>query len=202
MKRVLLLLVMAACSNSKEESKDKAKDLAEKLKTAGQEVGDKATSVGEDVAGKAKDLGDKAKGLGSNIVDKTTDVAGDVAGKATVLSKDALALGKKVKAELDKVYATTSDYDITVDAVAESAENHDARLAAMPSVKIGTTTVGYEQDSAHTLLGVKYSRHFRATWRALDGRTVRLSFYTKEELNIPAFLKLLEKIVPVAIKMI
>ena len=202
MKRVLLLLVMAACSNSKEESKDKAKDLAEKLKTAGQEVGDKATSVGEDVAGKAKDLGDKAKGLGSNIVDKTTDVAGDVAGKATVLSKDALALGKKVKAELDKVYATTSDYDITVDAVAESAENHDARLAAMPSVKIGTTTVGYEQDSAHTLLGVKYSRHFRATWRALDGRTVRLSFYTKEELNIPAFLKLLEKIVPVAIKVI
>jgi hypothetical protein len=195
MKWLLVLVILAACGNSEGESKEKAKDLADKLKTTGEEVGDKATTLGGDVA-------DKAKGLGGSVVDKTAGVASDVAGKASELSKDALALGRKVKTELDKVYDTTSDYDLTVDAVEESAANHDARLAAMPSVKIGTTAIGYEQDSAHTLLGVKYRRHFRATWRALDGRTVRLSFYTKEELSIPAFLKLLEKIVPVAIKVI
>ena len=204
MKWLLVLVACVGCGNSKDEqkAKDEAKSLGDKLKSAGEQVGDKATTVGKDVADKAKGLGDKAKDLGGNVVDKTAGVAGDVAGKATALSKEALATGKKVKAELDKVYKTTSDYDITVDAVPESAADHDARLAAMPSVKVGTTSVGYEQDSAHTLLGVKYSRHFRATWRAGDGRTVRLSFYTKEELDLPAFVALLQKIVPVAMKVI
>lgn len=197
MKWLLVLVACVGCGNSKDEqkAKDEAKSLADKLKSAGEQVGDKATTVGKDVA-------DKAKGLGDKVVDKTAGVAGDVAGKATALSKEALATGKKVKAELDKVYKSSSDYDITVDAVPESAADHDARLAAMPSVKVGTTAVGYEQDSAVSLMGTKYSRHFRATWRAADGRTVRLSFYTKEELDIPAFVNLLQKIVPVAMKVI
>ena len=207
MKRLMfVVLALGACGNSNEEKKEQGKELADKLgdrlRSAGDKVREQATTSSEKVADKAQDLTAKAKGLGGNVIDKTTGVAGDVAAKASALSKEALAARKQVKAELGKVYQSKFDYDITVDATPEAAADHEARLAKMPSVKVGTTAVGYEQDSEHSLLGVKYSRHFRATWRALDGRTVRLSFYTQEELDLPAFVKLLQKIVPVAMKVV
>ncbi|MEJ7597896.1 MAG: hypothetical protein WKG01_08315 [Kofleriaceae bacterium] len=203
MKLLLLVAVLVAgCSEDKAKPAEANSSLGDKLASAGRKVRDTATTVGEDVAGKAKDLSDQAKGLGSSVVDRTTGVAGDVAGKATSLSKEALATGKRVKAELDKVHRSSFDYDLSVDATPEAAAAHERRLATMPNVVVGTTNVGYEQDSDVSILGTKYRRHFRATWRAGDGRTVRLSLFTQEELDLVAFANLLQKIVPLATKVI
>lgn len=202
MRLLLLLAVLLACGDSKDKAPAPDKSLGEKLESTGRKVADKATTMAEDMAGKARDLRDQAKGLGSSVVDRTTNVAGEVAGTATSLSREALATGKRVKAELDKVHRTSFDYDLSVDASREAAATHEATLANMPKVTVGTTTVGYEQDTKVSLLGTKYRRHFRATWRAQDGRTVRLSLFTQEELDLVAFANLLQKIVPLATKVI
>src|SRR5687768_1643899 len=61
---------------------------------------------------------------------------------------DATAKGLKAKSELDKVYKTTSDYDldISADGVDDAGmKAHEAKIAAMPNVKVGDLTVGYEE---------------------------------------------------------
>ena len=104
------------------------------------------------------------------------------------------ALGLQAKAELDKVYRTDSDYDLDVTAAGASAD-HAAKLAALPHVTVGDLTVGYEQVSTLSTSGVGRSRHFRATWRRGD-RDVIVGYQTSEALDVVAFAKLLDKLVP------
>jgi len=103
-------------------------------------------------------------------------------------------LGKRAKAELDKVYRTDSDYDLDVTATGTSAE-HAAKLAELPHVTIGGVTVGYEQVSTVSTTGLGRSRHFRATWRRGD-RDVVVGYQTSEQLDVVAFARLLDKLVP------
>lgn len=106
----------------------------------------------------------------------------------------AVALGQRAKAELDKVYKTDSDYDLDVTAAGASA-GHAAKLAALPHVTIGDVTVGYEQVATVSATGVGRSRHFRATWRRGD-RDVIVGYQTSEAIDVVAFAKLLDKLVP------
>ncbi|MBL8619881.1 MAG: hypothetical protein JNK64_01225 [Myxococcales bacterium] len=106
----------------------------------------------------------------------------------------AIALGQRAKAELDKVYRTDSDYDLDVTAAGASAD-HAAKLAALPHVTVGDLTVGYEQVTTISTAGVGRSRHFRATWRRGD-RDVIVGYQTSEAIDVVAFAKLLDKLVP------
>jgi len=110
----------------------------------------------------------------------------------------ALAAGRRVKAELDKVYKTDTDYELAVsriDADDQAASAHAARLQAMPTVTIGAVTVGYVDESERSLRGVRYARHFRASWRRSDD-LVWVSYFSREELDAAAFAALLQKLVP------
>lgn len=106
----------------------------------------------------------------------------------------AVALGQRVKAELDKVYRTDSDYSLDVTTAGASAD-HAARLAALPHVTVGDLTVGYEQVATRSATGVGRTRHFRATWRHGD-RDVIVGYRTSEAIDVVAFAKLLDKLVP------
>jgi hypothetical protein len=111
----------------------------------------------------------------------------------------ATSMGRKVKAELDKVYKTSKDYDLFVAETGASDPGtaaHAARLAAMPHVTIGDVTVGYEEDSTRSIRGVSYAKHFRASWTR-GAETVHVSFFSKEELDVVAFAAVLEKLVPI-----
>jgi hypothetical protein len=63
----------------------------------------------------------------------------------------------------------------------ESESDHKARLAGMKQIKVGAYTVGLAQDTKHPL-GTVYKWQFRITWRITDGRAIRLSLFTNEEL--------------------
>lgn len=109
----------------------------------------------------------------------------------------ALATGRKVSAELDKVYRTDTDYELAVSEEADpDSAAHAERLAQMPTVSIGDVTVGYEEDATRSLRGVRYAKHFRATWRR-DGELVRVSYFTQEEIDAVGFARLLQKMVPI-----
>ena len=106
----------------------------------------------------------------------------------------AAVLGRRAKAELDKVYRSSTDYDLDV-TTADASPAHAAKLAALPHVTIGDVTVGYEQVGTVSANGVGRSRHFRATWRRGD-RDVIVGYQTREELDLIAFAALIEKLVP------
>jgi hypothetical protein len=145
--------------------------LADRAKELGDEAAGKAKSVGDDVAG-------KAKSVGSDVVDK----AKAMAEKAGDLSSAALTSGKQLKADLDgKLNLAKMDYDLAIDALPESESDHKARLAGMKQIKVGAYTVGLAQDTKHPL-GTVYKWQFRITWRVIDGRAIRLSLFTNEEL--------------------
>jgi hypothetical protein len=203
--RWLVVLVLAfACS--KDEAKDSAGKAKEKASSLGGDVKDKMFSVGDDVRAKAKELGADAKskvGAATDVVgnaaDQVVDTAGSVATSVADTATGALATGKRVKAELDKVYKTTHDYDIAVDEVGTSTpagEAHAKQLDAMPSVKVGDATVGYTEDLARSVGGVTRSKHFRASWRRGD-KIVRVSFFTSERIDAVAFAALLRELVPI-----
>lgn len=169
---------------------DKAKDLGDKAKTVGGDLGDKAKSLGGDAV-------DKAKSVGGDVADKAKTVGGDVADKASELSATALAAGKQLKSELAKVVSSKLDYDFAIDAIDESAADHEARRARMKQLTVGTTSVGFAQDAKHPA-GTTYSWQFRVVWRLPDGRTARLSIFTNEDLAEAAFAALLVNIIPLA----
>lgn len=111
---------------------------------------------------------------------------------------DATVRGLQAKSELDKVYKTTSDYDLDISADGidgEGMKAHEAKIAAMPNVKVGDLTVGYEESQERSLKGQTYAKHFRATW-VHGGKKVGVGYYSKEELDAVAFAALLEKLVP------
>jgi hypothetical protein len=105
---------------------------------------------------------------------------------------DAFQIARTVKGELEKVYRTDTDFDVTVDVDAED----EAKLAALPHVTIGGASVGYEERSSRSLDGATYSKHFRAIWKH-DGRTIGVSYYTREEIDARAFVELLAHLVPI-----
>lgn len=112
----------------------------------------------------------------------------------------ARALGAKAKAELDKVYQSTSAYDLDVTRTAATAA-HAEKLAAMPHVTVGDLTVGYEEASGLSVTGTRSSRHFRATWRRGD-RDVIVGYQTASNLDLAAFAALLHKLVPIVERVI
>jgi hypothetical protein len=176
MRNWVIACVLLLCSGCKDKDKEKANP---------SELDDIANSVKEktvEVAGNAKDKLSAAK-------DKAVEIAGEVAEKA-------VETGKKAKVELDKVYKTDNAYDLAVDDVGSAeAEIHAKRLEKMPSIDIKGVRVGYEEDSNLSLRGTTYNKHFRASWKRGD-KIVRVSFYTKQTLDVVAFAELLAKIVP------
>jgi hypothetical protein len=123
---------------------------------------------------------DDARAAGRRVESEVRDVAGTAA---------------KVKRELDAVYRTTYDYDLTVDV----GPDDEAKLAALPHVDVGGVAVGYEERPGVTLDGVTYTKHFRAIWRR-DGRAIGVSFYSKQELDAQGFVALLRTLVPIVEK--
>jgi hypothetical protein len=139
-----------------------------------------------------KDEQKEAREVVAKAKDRTVEVI-DTAGEAVA---KAIVLGKGAKAELDKVYRTQHDYALAVDELgSQDAEQHAARLDAMPSIEVRGVRVGYEEDSELSLRGTTYSKHFRASWKRGD-KIVRVSFYTKETLDLVAFAQLLQKLIP------
>lgn len=126
-----------------------------------------------------------ARDLAKSVKDKTVAVVDTLAERT-----------KAVKAELDKVYKTDNAYDLAVDDL-DSAEAaaHAARMDSMPSVDVNGVRVAYEEDANRSLRGTTYTKHFRASWKHQD-KIIRVSFYTKESLDIVAFAALIQKIVP------
>ena len=119
---------------------------------------------------------------------------------AQLADNRARALAMRAKAELDKVYQTTSDYDLDITTQAATTA-HAEKLAAMPHVTVGDLTVGYEQTSGISITGTSSRRHFRATWRRGD-RDVIVGYQTESNLDLAAFATLLQKLVPIVEKTI
>ena len=179
---VAFLLVLGC----KEEQKEKAKDIAGKVKDKTTEVAGEAKEKIVEVAGNAKDK------LGV-----ATDKAKEIASATGDVVDGALVKGRAAKTELDKVYKSKTDYALAVDEVGSAdAAAHAERLETMPSVDVKGLRVGYEEDSALSLRGTTYMKHFRASWKRKDGKIVRVSFYTKETIDVAAFAALLGKLVP------
>lgn len=118
--------------------------------------------------------------------------------RAYAAGKDAVGLARTVKAELDKVYQSNSDYDLDITRTGASAEQA-SKLAAMPHVTVKGVTVGYEESTTLSLHGVRYKKHFRATWRR-GNEDVIVGFATDENLDAAAFAALIEKMVPIVEK--
>lgn len=114
---------------------------------------------------------------------------------AYTTGRDAVGLARTVKRELDKVYKTDHAYDLDITRAGASTE-HAAKLAAMPHVTVRGVTVGYEESVTRSMGGIGYKKHFRATWRRGD-EDVIVSYATQENLDVVAFAKLVEKMVPI-----
>lgn len=136
--------------------------------------------------------------LASFSCDRAREDAKEKAKEVQAKVFDAAAVGLKAKSELDKVYKTTSDYDLELasDAVDDAGmKEHEAKIAAMPNVRVGDLTVGYEESQERSLRGQTYAKHFRATW-VHGGKKVGVGYYSREELDAVAFAALLQKLVP------
>lgn len=129
------------------------------------------------------------------------EIANTVKDKTVDLVDKAVEKGKAAKVELDKAYKTENAYDLAVDEVGSAeAAAHQARMDKMPAVDVKGVRVAYEEDSNLSLRGTTYSKHFRASWKRND-KIIRVSFYTKETLDVVAFAELVHKLVP-AVEMI
>ncbi len=109
-----------------------------------------------------------------------------------------VGVATNVKRELDKVYKTTTRYDLAISEDEGDAKvaAHQAALAKMNRVVVKDVTVGYEQRSDLTVNGTAYARHFRASWTT-DGKVVGVSYYSQKEMDAEAFVRLLDKLVPI-----
>jgi hypothetical protein len=197
--RVVMALALAAGCKAKDKTVEAAADVKEKTVEAATDVKEKTVETAGDVADKA---GESKSRLGG-LKDRALDLAGDARDKVGA-AKDrvvdtatgAFALAMKAKSELDKVYRSTHAWDLDVeDASAEATREHEQQLDKLPSVTVSGVRVGYEEDAKLSLRGTAYAKHFRASWKRGD-KIVRVSFYTKEELDLVAFAELLEKLVP------
>ena len=154
---------------------------------------EKETQAARDIVTQAKDKTVEVAGNAKDKLGRATETALETAGQAF---DRALVLGTRAKTELDKVYKTDKDYELAVDTVgSKEAEQHATRLDKMSSVEVKGVRVGYEEDSQRSLRGMTYAKHFRASWKRGD-QVVRVSFYTKETLDLVAFAKLLHELVP------
>ena len=201
---IALLVLALGCGKgtAKEEPKEEPKPKVEESKGWSDRLGDvadKAKSVGDVAKTVGGDVADKAKSMSGDVTDKAKALAIEMAIKAATLSSSAIDAGRRLKDELHKAHAMTFDYDIAIDTVTEAESDHLARISGMKQLKVGAYTIGFEQDSKHPL-GEVYKWQFRATWRITDGRAVRLSFFTNEELKIADFGLLLATLVPIAEK--
>jgi ribosomal protein L18 len=203
----VVMAVLLACSSKAEKEPEEDKSLSSKLGG----LMDKAKEVGTDVGGKAKEIGgdaiDKAKEVGSDVADRAKDleiekhareVGDEVARRAEGLSKDALSLGKDLKAKL----ATGSklakyNYDLSIDATPESEDDFKKRHAKLKAIDVGEYKVGFERRSAHPL-GKVYKWQFLIGWRLPDGRSVRLSLYTDDELEELLLAAMMGELLPIA----
>jgi hypothetical protein len=172
----VLALLAAGCGDKK--------DAATEAKVTANEVKDKAGSLLDKAGEKAGDLKTKAQDMKSQAA-------------ATIM--DAAGVASRVKDEIQKVYKTAGDYDVQISAEpfpTDGMKDHEAKLAAMPNVKLGDLTVGYEEMGEKSLNGTTFQRHFRATW-VQHGMKIGISYYTKEEIDLPAFGQLVLKLVPI-----
>ena len=126
--------------------------------------------------------------------------AEDAGRSAYASGRDAVGLARTVKSELDKVYKTDHAYDLAITRAGASTE-HAAKLSSMPHVTVRGVTVGYEETATRSLNGVGYRKHFRATWRR-GNEDVVVSYATQEDIDVVAFAKLVEKMVPIVEKAI
>lgn len=140
----------------------------------------------------ARTAEDRARSAG-----RTVESAGR---SAYATGRDAVGVARTVKRELDKVYQTDHAYDLDVTRAGASQE-HAAKLSAMPHVTVRGVTVGYEESATRSLNGVGYRKHFRATWRR-GNEDVIVSYATQDDLDVVAFAKLVEKMVPIVEKAI
>lgn len=179
---VILLLVAAACGESRSEKE--AKRRAEQARIAAEEIVRRERVEREAQASRYADEVMAARRKAEELA------------RATLADASrARALGEQAKAELDKVYRTSSDYDLDI-TTAGATSAHAEKLAAMPHVTVNGVTVGYEEDTSRSLGGASRRRHFRATWRRGD-RDVIVGYQTEEKLDLVAFAKLLQRLVPI-----
>ncbi len=211
---VLVTTCVLACGSKAEKEPEPDNSLSDRFGG----IMDKAKEVGGDVADKAKAAGDKAAVVGSDVADKAREVGSDVADKAKSLEiekhardigdevarraeglgKDALSLGKDLKTKL----ATGSklaryNYDLSIDAVAESEEDSKKRLGKLKQLTVGDYKIGYERRAQHPL-GKVYKWQFMVGWRLPDGRGVRLSVFTDDELEEVLLATLMGEVLPIA----
>jgi hypothetical protein len=139
-----------------------------------------------------KSLLDRAKSLGTDVVDK-----------AKALSSDALDTGKALKQDLrGKLAIAKLDYDLAIDAIDEDEDDHEARVAGMKQLDVGSYRVGYARDAKHPL-GDEYKWQFRVTWWVpATKRAVRLSIFTNHDLDEADLVDALLTIVPLAEKLV
>jgi len=122
------------------------------------------------------------------------------ANQAYVAGRDAVGLARNVKKELDKVYQSDHAYDLDI-ARAGASKEHAAKLSEMPHLTVNGVTVGYEETATRSVNGVGYKKHFRATWRR-GNEDVIVSYATQDNIDVVAFAKLVEKMVPIVEKSI
>lgn len=181
MMRILVLLAMFAALVGCKDSSNKARDTAREAESTARDVGRTVEGAGRAVEGAGREA--YATGQG-----------------AYAAGRDAVGVARTVKAELDKVYKTDHAYDLDITRAGASKE-HAAELAKMPHVTVRGVTVGYEETATRSLHGVGYRKHFRATWRRGD-EDVIVSYATQDDIDVVAFAKLVEKMVPIVEKAI
>jgi len=212
---VFVMTLVLGCGSKKEEPKvekepekekgwgDRLGGLADKAKAIGNEVGEKAKEIGSEVGDKATELG---KGVESRardleIEDKARAIGGEVARRAEGLSQDALSLGKDLKAKLATgTKFAKYNYDLSIDAQAESDDERKARLSTMTRMKqlgVGDYEVAYARRAAHPL-GQVYTWQFMFAWKLADGRTARLSIFTDDELEELVLAAMMGELLPIA----
>lgn len=141
-----------------------------------------------------KDGESRARGAAKEAESAGRDVY--AAGKTAYgAGRDAVGLARTVKGELDQVYKTDHAYDLDITRAGASTD-HAKKLSEMPHVTVGDVTVGYEESATKSLHGIGYKKHFRATWRR-GNEDVIVSYATQENLDAVAFVKLVEKMVPI-----
>ena len=172
----LLVATSVACENERQRERERAEREAEAIRRGAADI------VAREQARAAR-VGDVAA---SYVVDQVQ--------AAEARFDQAVALGRTVKAELDKVYRSDGDYELAV-ARGPAAADDAARFAALPHVQVGAVTVGYQEERALSVRGVRYARHFRASWRRGD-EVVQVGYFGQETVDAAAFAALLPRLVP------
>lgn len=212
---VIVMTLVLGCGGKKEEPKpeppppppeekkgwgDRLSGLADKAKDIGSEVGDKAKEIGGEVGDKAKELasGAEAKARELEIEKYAREIGDAVARKATGLSQEALDLGKQIKSKLGTASKLAKyNYDLSIDATPEEDAEFQKRHGKLKQIDVDGFKVGFERRSTHPL-GKVYKWQFVFGWRLPDGRTVRLSLFTDDELEELLLAAMMGELLPIA----